>query len=365
MAVLVASLALAACGGGDVGDGEADRADEAEAGTASDATAAEAAALFDEVADDGPGCAAAVGVDGEPVWADGFGVAELDSGEPIGDDTVFDVGSTSKIFTATLVLLLAEQGQLDLDAPLSDVLEDLPAWSDDVSLRQLLLHTAGVPDYVELLADEGYDDADTTTAGDALDALAEVEELDFEPGERFEYSNSGYFLAAEAVTAAAGEPFADVMAAEVFGPYDLDAEVDPVTDDPRRATSYESDGDDGWSVADSAWEQVGDGAIQTTPTELVVWAEELWDPTLGDEVAAARLEDVVDDDEDLGYGLGIVVDEHDELGPVLSHSGAWAGFVSDLVVLPDQQVAAAVTCNQPDLVDPTEAATALAELWAG
>jgi len=320
-------------------------------------------ALFAEVDADGPGCSAAVAVGPDLLWSAGFGLADLEGGDAIHRETVFDIGSTTKPFTATLVLLLAERGDLDLDAPLSDVLDDLPEWSDEVTLGQLLHHTSGVPDYIDLLYDEGFDDADTTTDEDALEALRDADELDFEPGERFEYSNSGYFLAAEAVEAATGEDFADVMAEELFEPYDLFAVVDPLFADPLKATSYVAEGDE-WVVADSAWEQVGDGGMQTSPEQLVFWAAELWDPLIGDDLTAARLDEVVDDGEGAGYGAGIVVEEEDTFGTVLSHGGAWAGFVADLVVVPEQQLAAAVTCNTPDLVDPTDAAYSLLEIWA-
>jgi CubicO group peptidase (beta-lactamase class C family) len=320
-------------------------------------------ALLADIGSEGPGCAAAVAVGFDQPWLGDAGLANLETGDEIHAETVFDIGSTSKPFTATVVLLLAERGELDLDAPLSDVLDDLPDWADDVTLDQLLHHTAGVPDYVELLYDEGYEDDDTTTDEDALDALGEVEELDFEPGEQFSYSNSGYFLAAEAVEEVTGEDFATVVEDELFQPYDLFAVVDPLFDDPLKATSYVADGDE-WEVADSVWEQVGDGGIQTSPTELVRWASELWDPLIGEDVVDARLEAVVDDGEGAGYGAGIVVEEDEDLGTVLSHSGAWAGFVTDLAVVPDQQLAAAVSCNTPDLVDPTDVAYELLEIWA-
>lgn len=356
-AVLVALLLVGGCGDGDDGDdGDDERAEPV-----TDEVAA-SDALLDSLDDDGPGCAAAVAVEGETVWSGARGLADLEEATPIDEATVFDVGSTSKPFTATLLLLLDERGALDLDAPLSDLVDGLPAWADEVTLHQLLHHTAGVADYVELLYDEGFEDADTTTTEDALDALAAVEALDFEPGSDFEYSNSGYLLAAVAAEAATGEDFAELVAAELFEPYDLDAVVDPLLADAAKATSYEDDGE-GWVVADSVWEQVGDGAIQTRPTELVRWAAELWDPRIGEAVDEARLATVVDDGEGAGYGAGIVVEE-DERGVLLSHSGGWAGFVSDLVVRPNDEVAAAVACNTPDLLDPSEVAVELLEVWS-
>lgn len=361
-ALLVAGfVGVAACGddgaapSGETGDPSPTVEIDPDDGAASDA-------VFDAIADDGPGCAAAVAVHGEGVWDGGFGTADLESGDPITEETVFDIASTSKQFTATAVLLLAEEGQLDLDAPLSDVLEGLPAWSGGVTLRQMLTHTSGIPDYIDLLYDAGFTDGDRTTAGDALAELAEAEDLDFSPGSTFAYSNSGYFLLSQVIEAVTALTAEEYLEQAVFGPLGLSAELDPVTDDHRKATSYSAVGG-AWQVADAAWEQVGDGGVQTDPVELVSWAQEYWDPIIGEDLSAARADLAVDDGEGGRYGAGIIIEEDDDLGTVLSHSGAWAGFVADLVVLPDEQVAAAVTCNTPDGVDPTEAAFALAEIW--
>ena len=317
--------------------------------------AAEAEALLDPIGPADPGCAVALRRGDDLLWTDAAGRADLDTGEPIDATTWFDIGSTSKLFTATLVLDLVATGELALDDTVADHLDGLPPWAEVVTIDQLLHHTAAIPDYIDLLYDQGYDDADRTTAEDALDALRAVD-LDGRPGERFVYSNSGYFLLAEIVAAAIGQDVAEVMAARVFARHDLDAVLDPVPDDPRRAHSYLREGGR-WVDGDSAWEQVGDGAVQTTPVEL-------WDPRHPPSVTRARVDDAVDDDEGTRYGAGVVIDPFGPLGTTLGHDGAWAGFVADLVVIPERELAAAVTCNTPDLVDPTTVAERLLSLAA-
>jgi len=377
---VVALVLLAACGGTDGGASVAedtttlatDTTDEVFApdgpeggGGESGATTGELEAasdeLLDDLAEDEPGCAAAVLVGDELVWTGAAGMADLDDGQPIDDDTVFDIGSVSKTFTATLVLLLAEQGEIDLDAPLSDVLGDLPPWADEITADQLLHHTSGVPDYIDLLYDEGFDDADRTTDQDALAALAAVDELEFEPGSEFAYSNSGYFLLAEVVDSVTGQDFAEVAADELFAPYDLAAEVDPLTDDPAKAISYVPAGDD-WEVADSRWEQVGDGGIQSGPDELVTWAAELWDPQIGEEVGEVRLEDPEPVPGEGAYGAGVFISDDPELGRLVGHDGAWAGFVADLLATPEHETAVAATCNTP-AHDPASLTADLLEIW--
>ncbi|CAB4559018.1 MAG: serine hydrolase [Actinobacteria bacterium] len=318
-----------------------------------DAAAIEATrAIFAAVGADDPGCTVAVGRDGEVVYAEAFGAAHLDPTEPMTTETIVDIGSTSKQFTATAILLLAEDGLVDLDDPLSTYLPDLPEWADRTTLGQLVHHTTGIPDYIGLLVDRGFELTGSSTDADALDALAEVTELDFEPGTAWSYSNSNYFLMGQVVLAVTGSTLAEFLADEVFEPLDLAMVMDPVAALPGKATSYEGTGDDR-TVADSRWEQLGDGGIQTTPTELVRWASEYWRPTIGgDRMLAARLDgaEALGDPSDptAVYGAGIMSSEIPGIGTVLSHSGGWGGFVTFFAVVPDQQVAAAGTCTSPD-----------------
>jgi CubicO group peptidase (beta-lactamase class C family) len=330
---------------------DADEMDEVDDSEAIDATRA----LFDPLAPDDPGCTIAVGRSGEVVYAEAFGAARLDPLEPMTTETIVDIGSTSKQFTANAILLLAERGEVDLEEPLSSYVSDLPVWADDTTLRQLVHHTSGIPDYIELLVGEGFDLTGSSTDADALAALADVEELDFEPDTAWEYSNSNYFLLGQVVLAVTGSTLAEFLDAEVFGPLGLEMIMNPVAEIPGKATSYEGLGDAA-VVADSGWEQLGDGGIQTTPSELVRWAAQYWAPTIGDdEINAARLDDAADivDPTDPGeafgrYGAGIQITDEPDVGTVLSHSGGWGGFVTAFVVVPDQQLAMAATCTSPD-----------------
>jgi CubicO group peptidase (beta-lactamase class C family) len=136
--------------------------------------------------------------DGTLAWARGYGLASVEHGVPIGPWTVFDLGSTSKQFTAALVLLLVQDGAVGLDDPVRRHLE-LPAWGDTVTVRQLLHHTAGVRDYLTLFRLAGVATENRTTQADAVRLIARQRALDFAPGTAWGYSNSGYVLLAELV----------------------------------------------------------------------------------------------------------------------------------------------------------------------
>lgn len=319
--------------------------------TAAPASSDESAAtraLFAGVAGGDPGCSVAVSRNGRMAFAEAYGSASLDPAVPMTPDTVVDIGSVAKQFTATAIALLAGRGTVDLDEPLMVYVPSLPEWASEVTIRQMLHHTSGIPDYVDLLVDSGIDYSDPSTDADALNALAKAPDLDFEPGTSWEYSNSNYFLLGQVVLEVTGDSLGSYLASTVFGPLSLDAVMDPTAEIDGMATSYEQvDGE--WVVADSPWEQTGDGGIRTTPTQVVSWAAQYWDPTIGDDdINSLRLDDAVDTDVDgEKYGFGIIESAF-EGERVLQHSGAWAGFASSFVVAPDQQLAVAVTCTSEE-----------------
>jgi len=221
-----------------------------------------------------PGCAVALARAGETLFADGYGLASLEHGIPITTETVFDIGSAAKQFTAASIVLLEEDGKLSLDDPLARFVPELPEWARRTTLAQLLHHTSGIRDYTGLLDLAGARTPDWTTDRDALEILARQRGLDFPPGTRYSYSNSGYFLLSLVVERASGKPLKDFAAERIFVPLKM-ASTRFVHDHrdvvPRRATGYAKRRGGGWGVAGSDWEQNGDGGLQTTVGDLLRW----------------------------------------------------------------------------------------------
>jgi CubicO group peptidase (beta-lactamase class C family) len=110
-----------------------------------------------------PGCSAAVGIEGKVAWTGVSGLANMTIGAKVTADTVFDIASVSKQFTATAILLLAEAGKLTLEDTLSQYMSEMPPWAANVTLTQLMHHTSGVPDYTGLLQEQGFSYVDRTT----------------------------------------------------------------------------------------------------------------------------------------------------------------------------------------------------------
>ena len=174
--------------------------------------------LVDETGFDG---VVLVAVNGAPALKKGYGLADKSWGVPNAPDVRFQIASLSKAFTAALALRLAEDGVFSLDATLNDLLPSYPApYADEVTLRQLLLHTSGIPHYIDLPGwfDGAYLAPRPTEA--FLDAIAALP-LKAEPGAQYRYSNANYFLIGLVIERATGKPFETVLAEIILEPLGL------------------------------------------------------------------------------------------------------------------------------------------------
>jgi CubicO group peptidase (beta-lactamase class C family) len=356
--LLAAAVLFSACGGG----GQ-HTALTTTSGVTADNAAAKAASqkvLNDAIDSESPGCSAAVGVKGNVAWTGVRGLADLSTGSAITTDTVLDIASVSKQFTATALLLLVDAGKLTLNDPLSQHLPELPSWAGTVNVGQLMHQTSGIPDYVGLLEAQGFQFADRTTEDQALRAVAAMPKPKFAPGSQFEYSNSNYLLLGEIVRRVSGKPLPQFLAEQIFHPLGLDMAVDPTGHIRGKAAAYESDSDDYHAIT-SGWEQVGDGGIQTTPTQLVSWADNYRTGRVGGSTLLdAQLSGAVLTDSGGGdrYGAGIFV----LANGTLDHDGDWGGFVTAFRVSKDRTTSVAISCNT-DEQDPEALADSIARLW--
>jgi CubicO group peptidase (beta-lactamase class C family) len=308
-----------------------------------------------------PGCAVAVSRDGQVVATATSGLADLEHGTPITLDSVFDIGSVSKQFTAAGIVLLADDGTVSPSDELRSVLPDLPEWGGPITLDQAMHHTSGIPDYVGPLG-EGFKEADVTTADEAYLLLLALSEPDFDPGTSWSYSNSNYFLLGLAIEEATGQTLEEVLTERIFEPLGMDRTTlrdhhDEIVVGVAPAYSP-NDGLGGWALAMTDWEQVGDGAIQSTVGDLLTWQAALTD---GEAADFDLYESLRFDPADMGdgttaYARGLIESEDDGVVYV-GHSGTSAGYRSALEAIPDEGLAAAVLCNRSD-VDADAIATA-------
>lgn len=314
------------------------------------------------LADDAPGCSGAVTIDGEIAWAGARGMADPDAGKAMTTATIFDLASVSKQFTATAILLLDQDGMLELDDALSGYVHGLPRWADDVTLQQLLHHTSGIPDYTGLLVDAGTEIEKTASQEDAIAAIASVATLPDGAGSTFAYSNSNYLLLAEVAEAASGISLAQFLAERVFDPLALDMRLEPGFSSPDVATPFARQGDT-FVETGSRWTQLGDGSVFATPSELARWADNYRTGTVGGKAflnAITQGAVVTGSPDGSRYGAGIQIGADG----ALSHLGGWAGYVTFFGVTADRSTAIALSCNSPD-VAADQIAEGLRIIWAG
>lgn len=288
--------------------------------------------LADAYAADGPGAAAIVVREGEVLYRGARGMADLELGVALSPGQVFRLGSITKQFTAAAILLLAERGELALTDPIESFLPDYPTQGHTITLHHLLTHTSGVHSYTAIpgyMAD-GRIRADLTT--DELVDVFDDSPMDFAPGERWSYSNSGYVLLGAVIEAVADVPYCAFLQHEIFAPLDL-ANTHCGEDDlvPGRVEGYtERDGE--WAHA--AWLSMTQphaaGALLSTVDDLARWNAALFDgELLAPESTTMIIEPVeLNDGETSSYGYGLGVGTW--LGePLISHGGGIFGFSTD------------------------------------
>jgi CubicO group peptidase (beta-lactamase class C family) len=341
--------------------------------TESDTTSSEATrSLFSFVKSTDPGCTVAVAREGKLVYNEAFGAASFDPVAALTTDAVVDIASTSKQFVATLAYLQASNGELNLDGPVRDYLPALPKWAETVTVRQMIHHQSGIPDYIELVAKTGRTISDPTNSTDALTALGKVSKLDFEPGSDWSYSNSNYFLLGEIVATIGNRPLGELATELLFNPYGMSATLDYSIEVPAEVSSFEKATEGTWKPVFGAWTQIGDGGIRTTSRDLAKWGSHYWAPKVGgDGMLPAQLDRAASIPEsqipgDRRYGLGIMEYQDPKFGRILSHSGGWENYVTLFEVLPAQKLVATATCMATDNIPPSLASgdSVLLPLWA-
>jgi len=315
-----------------------------------------------------PGCAVGVGVGGRSVLEKAYGMADLEHDVPNKHDTIFEAGSVSKQFTAAAVLLLAADGKLSLEDPVRKYVPELPDYGTPLTLRHLLTHTSGLRDWGSLEGIAGWPRGSRVyTHAHVVEILSRQRALNFTPGTRYSYSNSGFNLLAVIVARVSGMPFAEFSQKRIFQPLGMTRtswrdDYTRILKD--RAIAYSGAGAN--LRQDMPFENVhGNGGLLTTVGDLLKWNENFVTPKVGDAAFVARQQTVgkFPSGADQTYAAGLMLGLYKGL-PEVSHSGSTAGYRAFLTRFPKQRVSVAVLCNG-GTADATGAAHAVADLYLG
>lgn len=305
-------------------------------------------ALFAWAAPDGPGCAVGIYRAGEPCLTRGYGLANIEHGAPITAQTVFHVASLSKQVTAFCAALLAERGGLDLDDRLAALLPEMRV-GGEITLRQILHHVSGLRDQWGLLDLAGWRHEDLKTSADIFRLAARQQALNFAPGARFQYINTGYTLIGAIIARITGQSLRVFAKEQVFGPLGMTRTHfhDDFHEIVRgRADAYERDAQGKLRINNPAYATAGPTGLFTTVADFAAWERHLSFPQIcsRDLVAEMHRPGRLADGQSTGYGYGLALGSYRGLR-IAEHAGGDAAFRAHFMRFPDQQLAIAIFCN--------------------
>jgi len=299
----------------------------------------------------GPGCAVSVIKDGEIVYKQGYGMANLDHDVPIRTDTVFHVASVSKEFTAASIVLLAMEGKLSLDDPIQKHLPWLPDFGHLITIRNLVHHNSGIRDQWSLLNMSGWRySQDRITDDDVIYLLEKQRDLNFLPGDQYLYSNSGYTLMAQIVKAVSGQTLRELTTERIFEPLGMtrthfrDNFSEIVKD---QAYGYRWDNDDSvFELSVTNFDTVGATSLLTTVEDMARWDRNFIDPVVGGQVFLDLIHQrgKLNSGEDQDYAFGLSLGTYRGL-PTVGHGGADAGYRANFVRFPEHGYGFVALCN--------------------
>ncbi len=295
-----------------------------------------------------PGVAVAVVKDGQIAYTNAYGYAHLEYDIPNTPSTVFHIASISKQFTTFSILLLEADGKLSLDDDVRLHIPELPDFGVTITLRQMAHNISGMRDQWNLLGMAGWRLDDVISTQQVLRLLSRQKELNFNPGDEYLYSNSGFTLLAEVVARVSGQSFAEYTKERIFEPLGMHSTL--FYDDHEvivRNRAYSYAGRDGnYRKRVLSYATVGATSLFTTVEDISLWAMNFDDPVVGnaDIIDKMNTRGVLNDGTTISYALGQTVGTYRGLH-MISHGGADAGYRTFLARFPDHGVSLVVFSN--------------------
>lgn len=279
---------------------------------------------------------------GKIVYKASFGKANINTGQDLDENSVFELASVSKQFTAMAIVLLKEKGKLRFDDTISKYIPELSFYKN-VTIRNLLNHTGGLPDYMQLM-DMTFAKSKIATNNDVISCLAKSQfGTHFKPNSMFDYSNTGYVILATIIERVSGQSFGEFLNKNIFLPLDMKSTlVYRRRFEPKKIDNYAygyvySDSLKRNILPDSLSETkmviwldgvVGDGTVNSTILDLLKWDRALYTDKLCNKEDMKEIFSPVTltDGTKSNYGFGWEIVEHEIYGKTVRHSGGWPGY---------------------------------------
>ena len=306
-----------------------------------------------------PGAVVAVVHRGKVVKRTAYGLANVELGARCRIDNVFEIGSVTKQFTATLVMMLVEDGRVKLDQSVKDLLPAAPDLWKGITVRHLLGHTSGLRNINDLKGFELREKLDGKSFVDRLKS----EPLEFEPGEKYAYRNTGYALAGYIVERVCGKPYWEVLRDRIFLPLKMASSGDRAPEKILRGRSagYEWEAGKLVNRGGDLTDIFAAGAIASTVGDLIKWNAAIDSCKLlkKQSIEAMHVRGTLSDGKKTNYGLGWGVGEYRGVR-LISHGGSTAGFSASISKFVDQDVTVIVLTNLGTPNNATDLARAVA-----
>jgi len=313
-----------------------------------------------------PGCTVGIVRNDSLIFSKGYGMANLEyaiSNEPL---TLYHMASVSKQFTAFSIILLARQGKLKLDDDIHKWLPWFPDLKEKITIRNLLNHTSGIRDQWQLLAISGTRLDDVITQDQIIKILSKQQALNFKPGDKYSYSNSGFTMLAEIVKAASGQTLRQFTDSAIFKPLGMTSTHfhDDYTEiEKNRSYSYDRKDSSHFTNAVLSYSVSGATSLFTNINDMSKWVMNFYDHKVGDQkdIDLLTQKGKLNNGKELSYALGIVSDTYNGWRQY-SHSGGDAGYRTHVAVFPDLKMGFIVFSNLGDF-NPGEKVYAIAEFF--
>jgi CubicO group peptidase (beta-lactamase class C family) len=319
---------------------------------------------------DSPGCAVGVIQDGEFIYGNGYGMANLDYNIPMTPQSVVYIASTSKQFTAACIALLIHRGELGYEDDIRKYFPEIPDYGTLIKVKHLVHHTSGVRDYLGLMSLAGLSFQDYFNNESALEWIVKQKALNFTPGDEYTYSNSGYVLMAELVQRVSGKTLREYADENIFQPLGMKAShfnddrslvvknrvisYQPIEEDEEATEVDEEKAEKtedkkevtGYKRLLKNFDAVGDGDLLTTVEDLFRWDQNFYHHTVGGDgfIDLILTRGKLNDGEELDYAFGLTHGEYKGLKTV-SHGGGMLGFRTEMIRFPEQKFTAICLSN--------------------
>lgn len=317
---------------------------------------------------DVPGAALGIIKDGKLIYSKGYGIADLEHDIEITPSSVFYIGSVSKQFVTYSLLLLEEQGKINLDDKIQKYLPDFPEYETPLTIRHFIHHTSGVRDYLTLMYLKGRNYLDNLEVNEVYELIKRQKELNFSPGEKYLYSNSCYFMLAMIVEKASGQSLKIFAQEHIFDPLGMNSTIfyDDNTDlIKNRVFSYSKKTDEeGFNNLIMRFALVGSGGVYSNIEDLYLWDQNFYNNKLGkggqDIIDKMHEEGLLNNGESSGYAFALSNGTYKGLKTV-SHGGALAGYRAQLLRFPEESFSVIILANRGD-ANPTSKAFQVADI---